>query len=173
MFGFGRKRTSQAPNHVVVVQTILGTIIQLSKRMADALQQAAGEDWLTSPAARFELEVYHLFKVDYAACGHLSEQDRSTLLDNCELGIAVRYERPELDVDRHQIQEAIASRLDEYGRRSQGKSDVGDLVVSLIDGASNKLIASGPTSTHVEVNPPFTITGILNFQLKVFMVECE
>ncbi len=174
MFGFDRKPKPAPANDVEVIQTILGSVMQLSNRTAKALQNAIGEDWLASPAARFELEVYNLFKVDYAACGRLSEPDRTKLMNNCELGIAVRFERPELDADRDHIIKAIASRMDEYGQRAQGKADVGDLILSLINGASNKLITSGPTLTRIEVNPPITITDIINdFQLKILMVKCE
>jgi hypothetical protein len=154
------------------MDTLLGSVVNISKLMAEAMEQATGESWLTSPPARFELAVYNLFKVDYAAFGALPEPQRQTLMNFCEPAIAVCYQ-DSLSTDASQLKTAVEERMDRYSEASRGQKSMQKRVESLASRGSLYLCSSGMRE-QIEVNPPIVIGGAFEHtRIASLLVQCE
>lgn len=171
MFGFLRK--TQKPEDKSVSVSLLGITLGIASDTTIAMRDRINEDWINSVGAQFELSVYTLFKIDYAACRCLSGETRGILMDQCEVGLADVFASTKLGASRESLLGVIASRMDAYGRRTQDQKEFDKVAISLINGLSIYMTASG-VSNRVEAKPTIVIHDFLErSNLIDGLISCE
>ena len=141
MFSLRRKRSEPKQSCEELAQTLVATVMQIAEDMAGAVRRRTGQEWIGSRPVISEFVVYHLFKIDCAACGRLAEPDRSLLLATCEGGLAACWAGSGYG-SLADLRAAIAGRMGEYSQVAGRYSALGERLDGLVQAvASNVALA--------------------------------